>query len=218
MKRTSDCRSCVTHRHSHVARRVHRRNGTTVSGAPPSTSARIPPMDCIGTEVFAFVQLDRTWAGPATARSSAERDGALRTAPRPALSTRARSTATAAPPPATALRIAYLVSEYPKVSHSFVRREIQALEARGHSVLRLAIRRGTTVDPADREEASLTTACLDLPLLRIVLLVASAVARRPLAALRSAAMALRMGWRSERGVLRHLAYLVEAAVLLHLCA
>src|SRR5262249_18333706 len=93
-----------------------------------------------------------------------------------------------------------------------------ALEARGHSVLRLAIRRGATVDPADLEEEALTTACLDLPLLRIALLFTLAVVQRPLAALRSSAMAMRMGWRSERGVPRHLAFLVEAAVLLHVCA
>ena len=42
--------------------------------------------------------------------------------------------------PKSALRIAYLTTEYPKVSHTFIRREILELERRGHHVLRLAIR------------------------------------------------------------------------------
>ena len=31
------------------------------------------------------------------------------------------------------MRIAYLVNQYPKVSHTFIRREIQALEALGYA-------------------------------------------------------------------------------------
>lgn len=38
------------------------------------------------------------------------------------------------------LRIAYFVNHYPKVSHSFIRREILALERHGFEVTRLALR------------------------------------------------------------------------------
>ena len=38
------------------------------------------------------------------------------------------------------MRIAYLINQYPKVSHTFIRREIQALERKGVSVMRLSIR------------------------------------------------------------------------------
>ena len=38
------------------------------------------------------------------------------------------------------LRVAYLVNQYPKVSHSFIRREILALERHGVSVERFAVR------------------------------------------------------------------------------
>ena len=38
------------------------------------------------------------------------------------------------------MRIAYLINQYPKVSHSFIRREIQALERRGINVMRIALR------------------------------------------------------------------------------
>ena len=37
------------------------------------------------------------------------------------------------------MRIAYLVNQYPTTSHSFIRREIHALEAQGVEVLRFSI-------------------------------------------------------------------------------
>ena len=47
--------------------------------------------------------------------------------------------------------IAYLTNAYPKVSHSFIRREIQALERQGVSVQRIALRGwdGELVDAND---------------------------------------------------------------------
>ena len=38
------------------------------------------------------------------------------------------------------MRIAYLINQYPKISHSFIRREIQALERQRVHVMRIAIR------------------------------------------------------------------------------
>jgi hypothetical protein len=38
------------------------------------------------------------------------------------------------------LKIAYFINHYPKVSHSFIRREILALERHGFEVLRIALR------------------------------------------------------------------------------
>ncbi len=38
------------------------------------------------------------------------------------------------------MRIAYVINQYPQVSHSFIRREIQALERRGFKVMRVAFR------------------------------------------------------------------------------
>ena len=40
------------------------------------------------------------------------------------------------------MKLAYLTTEYPKVSHTFIRREIQEMERRGHEVLRMALRVG----------------------------------------------------------------------------
>ena len=38
------------------------------------------------------------------------------------------------------MRIAYLINQYPKVSHSFIRREILALERQGFDITRISIR------------------------------------------------------------------------------
>ena len=42
--------------------------------------------------------------------------------------------------PGSGVKVAYLVNQYPAVSHSFIRREIVALEARGVTVERFSIR------------------------------------------------------------------------------
>ena len=56
------------------------------------------------------------------------------------------------------LRVAYLVNQYPKVSHSFIRREILALERQGVAVERFALRGwdDELPDAADRAERERT--------------------------------------------------------------
>ena len=55
------------------------------------------------------------------------------------------------------MRIAYLINQYPKISHSFIRREIQALERQGVDVMRIAVRgwNDTLVDDDDAREQAL---------------------------------------------------------------
>lgn len=111
--------------------------------------------------------------------------------------------------------VAYLINQYPKASHTFIRREMAALEEEGVRVHRFALRpaREPLADPADRREVLRTRSILSArpgALLSAVLSTAGAHPGRLLRALRTA---LRLGWRSERGVLRHLAYVGEAMVL-----
>ena len=118
------------------------------------------------------------------------------------------------------MKIAYMTPQYPKVSHTFIRREIVALETRGHSVVRLTIRKSdldVVVDPADRAELDRTIVVLagTAPLVAAVLMV---LATRPLRAVAVAANALRVGLRSGSGLVRPVAYFVEACRLLRLCA
>ena len=113
------------------------------------------------------------------------------------------------------MRLGHLVNQYPKTSHTFVRREIHALEQLGASVARYAIR---TVDEPlvsaeDRSEAKRTRTLLSgsrAGLLARALLVA---ASRPLRFLDALRATLQLGRRSDRGLLRHVAYLVEACTL-----
>ena len=116
------------------------------------------------------------------------------------------------PPP----RVAYLINRYPETSHTFIRREIAALEALGTRVSRVSLRTPTcsAVDAADVRERDLTR----------VILGRDAVFRLPGAMLREAAsnpirfakavmMTLRLARRSERGTVAHIAYLAEACIL-----
>ena len=113
-----------------------------------------------------------------------------------------------------ALRVAYLVNQYPKVSHSFIRREIAALEEHGVLVDRFSVRRcgDGAVDPADREELEKTRVILDGGALGLLSAALTEGMRRPLRWLGALALAWRVGGRSPRGRLRHLVYLLEACV------
>lgn len=113
------------------------------------------------------------------------------------------------------MRVAYLVNQYPRTSHSFIRREIQALEAQGLEVLRFSLRPTTEAlaNEADRLELKRTRAVLAAGLLAHGVALIASAARRPLAFAKAAALAARLGRRSERGLIRHLAYLAEACVL-----
>lgn len=112
------------------------------------------------------------------------------------------------------MRVAYLINQYPKVSHSFIRREILALEALGASVLRVASRgwNDAVVDPADEEERRKTHYLLQqgAPLLAATLRVFLDSPRRFLQAMRCAIGMARM---SPRPWPVHLAYLVQACRL-----
>ena len=55
------------------------------------------------------------------------------------------------------MRIAYLTNRYPAASHSFIRREIEAVEAEGAEVFRFSVRAAETTSlPDARDQAELT--------------------------------------------------------------
>ena len=115
-----------------------------------------------------------------------------------------------------AMVLAYLTPQYPKVSHTFIRREIRALEALGHRILRLAIRESEDliVDPADREEVGITLHCLSRPKAELLAACARIALDHPARFAAALGATLAMGRSGDRGLLRHLAYLVEAAYFL----
>jgi len=111
--------------------------------------------------------------------------------------------------------LAYLASQYPKTSHTFIRREIAALERLGFEVRRFATRpvQETLVDPDDLAEEARTSVLLEGGALALVAGSLAVLLRHPMRWLGALSTALRMGWRSDRGVLPHLAYHAEACVL-----
>src|SRR5262245_9886728 len=113
------------------------------------------------------------------------------------------------------MRIAYLTNQYPLVRHTFIRREIVALESHGVEVVRFSIRDSgkDVVDPADQAEYARTRSILSAG--KIVLLGAllTHAVTRPGRFVRALATTVRFGGRSDRGVLRHLVYLAEASLL-----
>ena len=115
------------------------------------------------------------------------------------------------------MRLAYLTTGYPEVSHTFVRREILELERRGHHVLRLSIHRPDSdlVDPADIDEAKQTFYVLDHRV-RLLSATIAALFGQPQAFAHALAIMLGMHRRSDRSLLRHIAYMAEACALLPL--
>ncbi len=113
-------------------------------------------------------------------------------------------------------KVAYLVNQYPKVSHSFIRREIAALEAQGLAVARFSSRScaDELVDPDDIKELDKTRIVLDHPRSGLLLTIAQVVLQRPMAFVAALGLAFQLGLKDESGPLYHLAYLAEACVLL----
>ena len=109
-------------------------------------------------------------------------------------------------------KLAYLVSQYPKVSHSFIRREILALERRGWHITRLSVRGwdAELVDPADLSELEKTVFVLKGGAAALAAAVFSQLLRAPRRFLSALGLALRMTRSSDRPFLWHLIYLAEA--------
>lgn len=112
------------------------------------------------------------------------------------------------------MRIAYFINQYPKVSHSFIRREIQALEALNVPVSRFALRSNLDelVDELDRLELDKTRYILSAPPVDFLLGMGSCLLRQPGVFFKTLSTALKLGLRSDRGIFRHLIYFVEACL------
>lgn len=113
-----------------------------------------------------------------------------------------------------AVRVAYVVNRYPFVSHTFIRREIQALERLGMEVVRISVRGGgdELVGDDDRREAARTKYVLGSGWVRLLAsLVATAVAR-PRRMGRAIGLTARLSWRSGRAPFVFGVYLAEACL------
>lgn len=119
--------------------------------------------------------------------------------------------------PAPPAPLAVLVNAYPRPSHTFIRREIHALEAAGERVLRFTVRPAAAPlpDPQDEAERQVTAALFDRPGPALAAAARAAVTRplRFASALAAAAALARRTGEGPRAWPRHAAYLAQAARL-----
>jgi colanic acid/amylovoran biosynthesis glycosyltransferase len=107
-------------------------------------------------------------------------------------------------------RIIYLINQYPAVTHTFIKREVLALERLGIDVIRVAARAGKAlVDPGDVDEEKRTTYLLRRPL-GLLRAAGWHLVFRPRGFAKALAATFQMMRRSDRGPLMHMLYLVEA--------
>lgn len=110
------------------------------------------------------------------------------------------------------MHVAYVINQYPTVSHSFIRREILSLEQQGVQVHRFALRGwdADVVDPSDAAEKPKTEYTLKGGLMRLGLAALGYAVTHPKAFLRG----LKRAWGLSKGAVRpfpvHLVYLAHA--------
>ena len=114
------------------------------------------------------------------------------------------------------LEIAYLVNQYPSVSHSFIRREIHALERIGVNVRRASIRGWDSqlADLQDEHERATTRFLLREGLARLLSPVLRTALTSPKRFAQTLLLALRSARASDKSLAHHLVYLAEACLLL----
>ena len=114
------------------------------------------------------------------------------------------------------MRIAYLVNCYPAVSHSFIRREIAAIEDAGGTILRFSVRPANLAalpDPKDVLEYDKTRVILNQPWLQLVLSMLIKMIGSPLQFYQAVQITFTNSSLRLSDVIRRIAYLSEAAWL-----
>ena len=113
------------------------------------------------------------------------------------------------------MKIAYLVNHYPKVSHSFIRREILALERQGFEIQRIAVHgwANPLPDPEDQRERDQTRYILRHGIASLVLPTLKALLGSPRRFFNAVRLALKLARGSHRSLPYHLAYVAEACLI-----
>ena len=116
------------------------------------------------------------------------------------------------------MRIAYLINHYPAVSHSFIRREILALERQGHEVLRISMRGWNEVPPGkeDQVEHARTRFVLQGGAGPLVLAFLRVLFSHPIRLANAIGLTWKLSRQADRPLPVHLIYLLEACVVVGL--
>jgi glycosyltransferase involved in cell wall biosynthesis len=113
------------------------------------------------------------------------------------------------------MRIAYFINQYPKVSHSFIRREILALERQGFEIQRIACVAGMPNCRTTRMcEQGKTQYVLQGGVKALLKPALQVLRQQPRRFFASLWLALRLGRRADRAWPYHLIYLAEACRVL----
>ena len=118
------------------------------------------------------------------------------------------------------MKVAYLCSEYPAISHTFILREVDALRRRGADIETFSIRRtspANLLSDADRAAFESTFAILPPSWPRLARAHLKLAFARPMAYLSVLIGALRLAPAGPRGMLWQFFYFVEAVVLWDEC-
>jgi colanic acid/amylovoran biosynthesis glycosyltransferase len=112
-------------------------------------------------------------------------------------------------------RIGYLVSQYPATSHTFIRREVEAMRALGVDVLTYSVRRPAHAVDNEREARAQaeTFTILEGSRLRLVLAALGEMLRRPRISLATLRLAMRHRVPGVKALVWALFHFVEALVL-----
>lgn len=116
------------------------------------------------------------------------------------------------------MKIGYLMNTYPLVSTTFIGREIAALEAEGLEIHRYAARAwtGTLPDAQDQAEAGRTTYLLGQGFIALFGALLDVARRHPRGLMRAVGLWARLLRNAGGGMVRHAAYLLEAALFVQL--
>lgn len=114
------------------------------------------------------------------------------------------------------IKVAYLTTQYPKVSHSFIRREILAIETNNIEVSRISIRGwgDELVDPVDIQERAKTQYVLQNGVVGLLMATLRILLSRPVGFFKAFGLALKMGIRADRSWPYHVIYVLEACQVL----
>lgn len=114
------------------------------------------------------------------------------------------------------MKITYFVNQYPAVSHSFIRREIMALERKGVEVQRISIRgwNAEAVTEDDKIEKEKTSYVIQNGVLPLLISLMKVAFRSPVSFFSALRLAFKVSFRSDRSLLLHLITLAEACHIL----
>ncbi|NEX13038.1 MAG: colanic acid biosynthesis glycosyltransferase WcaL [Prosthecochloris sp.] len=114
-------------------------------------------------------------------------------------------------------QIAYLCSQYPAISHTFIYREIESLRKGGMKVHTASIRKPSGLEvmtPAEQQEATSTLFVLSQPPLKILKAHLHSLTHNPSGYMKMAGAALKLITSGPKSPVKAVAYFIEAGILL----